>query len=213
MIKLVDYQTENALPVEMKTAERIALSYAFDCQKKKYCERVSRACIWSNIDNVEDNKLDFLAVESRVMFYNSLMETAIKRNFISNYIGWYLKLGTTKAAEEVIDTYYPNDETKLIKWFEYDGEPFHFRIETTALLEEDCYADLKQMIFKVKNARSRLDQIRTMRCLTDSFSAVTATISRCKNPPVREGMTVTRLIENDIDLATNINIIQRQSIQ
>ena len=33
MIKLEDYRTEKALPAEMRTPERIALSYAFDMQK------------------------------------------------------------------------------------------------------------------------------------------------------------------------------------
>ena len=45
MIKLADYRTENALPSEMKTPERIALSYAFDMQKKKYFDRVRRVYI------------------------------------------------------------------------------------------------------------------------------------------------------------------------
>ena len=116
------------------------------------------------------------------------------------------------AAEEVIDTYYSGSGTKLVKWFEYDGEPYHFRIETTATLGEDCYADLKQLIFKVKNARSRLDQIRTMRYLSSAYSAATGTISRCKNPPIKEGMSIARNIEDDFNAVVSIDTMQKQSI-
>lgn len=50
MIKLSDYRTQNALPAEMKTPERIALSYAFDRQKKKYINRMRRAYIWADLE-------------------------------------------------------------------------------------------------------------------------------------------------------------------
>ena len=35
----------------------------FDIQKKKFMERLRRVYIWADLDKVEDDKLDFLAVE------------------------------------------------------------------------------------------------------------------------------------------------------
>ena len=60
MIKLADYRTEKALPAEMRTPERIALSYAYDQQKKKFLERLQNVYIWADLENVDDSKLDFL---------------------------------------------------------------------------------------------------------------------------------------------------------
>lgn len=213
MIKLVDYRTENALPAEMKTPERVALSYAFDQQKKRYFDRVNRLYIWADLQCVSDDKLDFLAVENRVLFYNPSLALDVKRNLIKNSVYWYMKLGTRQVMEEVIATYYPNSETRLEEWFKYDGKPYHFRVDTTAILEEDCYADLKELIFKVKNARSRFDQIRTLRHFTSTFYAAVGTVSKYKNPPVREGIATTRHIKESISIATNISIIEKQSIR
>lgn len=128
MIKLIDYRTENALPSEMKTPERIALSYAFDMQKKKYFDCVRRVYIWADLESVSDDKLDFLAVENRVLFYSPSLAPSVKRNMIRNSIYWYMKLGTRQAMEEMIDTVFGNENTSVEEWFTYAGEPFHFRI-------------------------------------------------------------------------------------
>ena len=80
MISLHDYRTEDALPAEMKTPERLASCRVFDIQKKKFMERLRRVYIWADLDKVEDDKLDFLAVESRVLFYNTSLSPEIKRS-------------------------------------------------------------------------------------------------------------------------------------
>ena len=81
MINLHDYRTEDALPAEMKPPERLASCRVFDIQKKKFMERLRRVYIWADLDKVEDDKLDFLAVESRVLFYNTSLSPEIKRHF------------------------------------------------------------------------------------------------------------------------------------
>lgn len=91
MIRLSDYRTETAFPAEMKTAERMALAYAYDRQKKLFLERLRRVYIWADLDNVDENKLDFLAVECRVLFYNSSLSPDVKRKLIQNSIYWYMK--------------------------------------------------------------------------------------------------------------------------
>ena len=50
MISLHDYRTEDALPAEMKTPERLASCRAFDIQKKKFMERLRRVYIWEDMD-------------------------------------------------------------------------------------------------------------------------------------------------------------------
>lgn len=213
MTKLVDFQTWKAFPAEMRTPERIALAYAYDRQKRKFLELLRTVYIWADLDQVDDEKLDFLAVESRVMFYNSLLEANIKRNLIRNHLGWHMKLGTKQAMEEVVSTYYPDSETRMEEWFEYEGEPYHFRITTTASIEEDCYEELRQLIKLVKNARSRLDQIRTLReCSGDTY--VTASVSLTyRNHPLQEDMYITSKAGREIKIAAGIAAVQRQSIR
>ena len=157
MIKLIDYRTENALPSEMKTPERIALSYAFDVQKKKFFDRVRRVYIWADLESVSDDKLDFLAVENRVLFYSPSLAPSVKRNMIRNSIYWYMKLGTRQAMEEMIDTVFGNENTSVEEWFTYAGEPFHFRIAVGTEVTQTSIKEFLKYLNQVKDARSRFD--------------------------------------------------------
>lgn len=159
MIKLSDYKTQNALPAEMKTPERTALSYAFDEQKKKYISRMRRAYIWADLESVDDNHLDFLAVENRVLFYNTEIEPDVKRNLIRNSIYWHMKLGTKQVMEEMIDTVF--GDGKVLEWFEYGGEPFHFKVILNAENGKAAInlADVRQKINAYKRLSARLDDI------------------------------------------------------
>lgn len=157
MIKLSDYQTKMALPAEMKTAERIALSYAFDEQKKKYMERMKHVRIWADLETVDNDKLDFLAAENRVPFYNFNLEPDTKRKMIQNSIYWYTKLGTRRAMEEMIETVFGSGEASVEEWYEYGGDPFQFRIAARMDAAQESIQEFLAHVNKVKNARSRLE--------------------------------------------------------
>jgi P2-related tail formation protein len=157
MINLYDYKTENALPSEMKTAERKALSYAYDQQKKMFIERIERVKIWADLNQVEDNKLDFLAVENRVLFYNSSLDPSTKRTLITNSIYWYMKLGTRQAMEEMINIVFGNENTSIEEWYTYAGEAFHFRIAVGTTVTQTSIKEFLQYLNTIKNARSRFD--------------------------------------------------------
>lgn len=158
MIKLSDYRTQTAFPAEMKTAERVALSHAFDNQKKKYSEHMKCIHIWADLESVDDDKLDFLAAENRTPFYNSNLAPDIKRQIIHNSIYWYMKMGTRKGMEEMIDTVFGSGKASVEEWYAYGGEPFHFRIAAGIDASQESIQEFLEHVNKVKNARSRMDQ-------------------------------------------------------
>ena len=141
----------------MRTPERIALAYAYDRQKKKFIDRMKRVYIWADLDRVDDGKLDFLAVENRVLFYNTALAPDVKRSLIRNSIYWYMKLGTRQAMEEMIDTVFGNENTSVEEWYTYAGEPFHFRIAVGTEVTQTSIKDFLRYLKQVKNARSRFD--------------------------------------------------------
>ena len=159
MIKLSDYRTETAFPAEMKTVERMALAYAYDRQKKLFLERMKRVYIWADLDNVDENKLDFLAVECRVLFYNSSLSPDVKRKLIQNSIYWYMKLGTRQAMEEMIDIVFGNENTNIEEWYTYAGEAFHFRVVVGTTVTQTSIKEFLLYLNQVKNARSRFDYL------------------------------------------------------
>ena len=159
MIRLSDYRTETAFPAERKTAERMALAYAYDRQKKLFLERLRRVYIWADLDNVDENKLDFLAVECRVLFYNSSLSPDVKRKLIQNSIYWYMKLGTRQAMEEMIDIVFGNENTNVEEWYTYAGDAFHFRVVVGTTVTQTSIKEFLLYLNRVKNARSRFDYL------------------------------------------------------
>jgi P2-related tail formation protein len=63
--------------------------------------------------------------------------------------------GTPQAVIDLLNTAFPSD-TILLEWFDYDGEPFHFKIMTSSLENELAF---RKALSTVKNARSVLDSI------------------------------------------------------
>lgn len=159
MIKISDYRTETAFPEEMKTVERMAIAYAYDRQKKLFLERLRRVYIWADLDNVDENKLDFLAVECRVLFYNSSLSPDVKRKLIQNSIYWYMKLGTRQAMEEMIDIVFGNENTNVEEWYTYAGDAFHFRVVVGTTVTQTSIKEFLLYLNRIKNARSRFDYL------------------------------------------------------
>lgn len=161
MIRLADYKTEKAFPDEMKTPQRISLAYAFDMQKKKFIESMECAYIWADLEKVEERHLDALAVENRVLFYDSALSVDVKRNLIRNYLYWHIKLGTRGALEEIINIIFDNKNTAVEEWNEYGGEPYHFRVLVDPG-KNNLQVDMEDMIYKInlyKRAAARLDGV------------------------------------------------------
>ena len=49
------------------------------------------------------------------------------------------------------------------EWFEYGGEPYNFKVKTSAALTQEANAFFSSMIRLVKNTRSHLEAIETVR--------------------------------------------------
>lgn len=149
MIKLSDYPTETAFPAEMKTTERIALAYAFDRQKIKFLGNINKVYLWADLSNVDEDKLDFLAVENRVLFYNTSFPAEIKRKLIENSVYWHMILGTRQSMEEIINIIFGNRNTSIEEWYMYGGEPYHFRILIDSL-GKNTLIDMDDIEYKIK---------------------------------------------------------------
>lgn len=159
MISLYDSVTYNHIPAEMKTPEYAAFCYAVDNQVKKAFIRTRRAHIWANLEDVADEHLDLLAVECRVLFYNSDLSPEIKRKLILNSMYWYMKLGTSQAMREMIDIVFENYNTTVEEWHTYGGEPFHFMVAVDSNVTQISISEFLRYLNTVKNARSRFDYL------------------------------------------------------
>ncbi len=113
-------------------------------RRKRILEAKKRVLIWASLENVPDDKLDVLAVENRVLFYNSGLDPSIKRQLIQNSIYWYTKLGTRQAMEEMIDIVFQNDNSSVEEWYiRRRSLPFPDRGRNK------CFTDFDHGIFKI----------------------------------------------------------------
>lgn len=148
-----------SIPSNMKDARTKAFMYACDKQIKKLLDRAEKIKVWCAIDSVDDKYLDYLAADCRALFYNSLLAPDVKRKLIINSYYWYMKLGTSAAMEEMIDTIFQNNDTTVEEWYTYAGDAYHFRVATSSTVTTVAINEFLKYINEVKNARSIFDYL------------------------------------------------------
>lgn len=159
MINLYDSELIKLLPNNLKSDYKVqAYCYAIDNQIKKLLDRTKKINIWSNLENVDEDLLDYLAAELRTQYYSTTLDVKTKRKLISNTLVWYLKAGTKAALEELMTTAFGQGEIK--EWYEYGGEPHHFKIITENSSTVDVNAALfLNMLDSIKRKTAVLDTI------------------------------------------------------
>lgn len=111
------------------------------------------------LDELSGRILDHLAEEMHVDFYEPLhLSDAQKRELIRNSFAWHRIKGTPAAVEQIANTVFA--EAVVSEWFEYGGEPYHFKILTKGYTETpDGWQTFLRMLDAAKNVRSVLDDI------------------------------------------------------
>ena len=88
---------------------------------------LDRLRIISNIDNLEEALLAILARDFKVDWYDPGYSLEEKRRTVKSSWRVHKTLGTKAAVETAIRAIYPL--TTVEEWFEYGGEPYHFRLD------------------------------------------------------------------------------------
>ena len=119
---------------------------------------LSTLSTWDHIDSLRDAELDELAWELNIQWYDATADLGVKRELIKNSDKVYRHLGTKWAVENVITTYF--GEGYVQEWFEYGGEPGHFRVlSTNPSLTQERLTEFINLLNKVKRASAKLDGI------------------------------------------------------
>lgn len=162
MISLYDSELFQVLPNNLKKDIKVqCYCYALDNQVKKILDRTKKINIWSDLENADESLLDYLATELRTQYYTPSLEVSVKRKLIANTLVWYLKAGTKAALEELMTTAFGEGEVK--EWYEYDGEPHHFKIITENSSTVDTNAAIfLNMLDSIKRKTAILDSIEIM---------------------------------------------------
>lgn len=121
---------------------------------------IDRLLIYPRIDELLEDLLDRLAYDFKVDWWDAEYSLAEKRQTLKDNWQVHRRLGTKAAVERAIAAIYP--ETKVLEWFEYAGEPYHFKLEIN-LTGSDFDLERQQRVLDrvayYKNLRSHLDGI------------------------------------------------------
>ena len=128
----------------------------------------------TDVAKVIDEKL---AYQFHVDFYDSSMSLQEKRSLVKNSIRWHMRKGTPAAVEEMVATVFESADTE--EWFDYGGEPYHFRVTGIGASIPDVAIinKLVDAINQSKNTRSWLEYIRFIRSVDGFINFNNATMN------------------------------------
>jgi phage tail P2-like protein len=152
---------ETAPPNLLKDPIIKALLESADPELQKVKEQIINAIIYPRIDEIDDEELlDLLAWQFHVEGYDLAKTVEEKRNLVKNAIELHRYKGTKYAVKKVLSSLNLNGEVK--EWFEYNGQPYRFKIEL-GISNREITTELKDKLIKLvneyKNERSWLDEI------------------------------------------------------
>lgn len=208
MISLYDSQITDVLPVSIKNLPEVrAISYAISNMNKRLIKFSQKIALYNAIDILDDCILDILAVELRTQYYDENLDIEIKRKLIKNTLIWYMKAGTPSAVEELVESIFGTGEVE--EWFDFNGDPYTFRVTTNAELDPEGIEKFFKMINKVKNTRSHMDGLNKYEPLKKKIYVANA-LSITKQITINMNE---KHLEREINVANGLSITKIVNIQ
>ena len=136
-----------------------ASAEALDAQFQAVTAATREVLHLPRLDELSGNIIDYLAEQFHIDFYEPLYLTeAEKKNLIRESIAWHRIKGTPAAVEQIAHAAFRDAE--ILEWFEYGGEPYHFKIKSHGYKETpDGWATYLRLIDVAKNVRSWCDNL------------------------------------------------------
>ena len=147
----------NTLPDVLKEDKKtLALATIIADLLSKRPEEIDKTRIYPQIEKLPEELLDILAYDLKVDWYGYNYNIKAKRAQIKDSFRVYRTLGTRGAVERALSDIYPG--TELEEWFEYEGDPFYFRVilDVTDQQENISHDELIRAINIFKPTRSHL---------------------------------------------------------
>jgi len=179
MIKYSDAELISVLPPYIKNdADTQAISYAFKMGMAKTIQFSKLTSLYANINEVSEEILDLMALELGTQYYDGDMSVKTKQKLIKNTLAWYKKAGTPSAVAELIEIVF--GEGEIVEWFDFTEPPYTpntFDIITNATMTEEMIEYFLSIIRKVKNARSHIRRIQSVRRTDTKWYVGSAAVS------------------------------------
>ena len=159
MMKLDNLDFVRLLPQFMREDKAsVGLAKGMDAIVPSLSSVIHKLSTWDCIDTLSEAELDEMAWELNILWYDTSASVETKRDLVKNSDMVYQRLGTKWAVENVITSYFGDGHIE--EWFEYDGDPGHFRVLTNnPSLENEKLAEFLRILERVKRATAKLDGV------------------------------------------------------
>ena len=169
MISLYEGQITDIMPLNYaQDPEIIALSYAIQYGMQLLLDHARRAVIYADIDSADEAELDLLAVENRVQYYDMDYDVEVKRDLVKKALRWHQIAGTTGSVEELAKSIFGACDVQ--EWYQYSGNPFCFRVITSALADPNNIVLFNRLLKNVKPLRATLESVSILRTISTQGS-------------------------------------------
>lgn len=159
MIKIDNATILDLLPHTFLTDECRALAAALQRLYAKYGNIFTNLAFWGDIENAPETVLDAMAAEVDAPFYENDLPIEQKRAIILAAFNRNSQVGTVRSMTELLDGAFGRGV--LSEWYEYGGEPYHFKIDITTEYPKSITAQgfelFAENINKFKPKRAKLD--------------------------------------------------------
>ena len=164
MIEMESALLRDVMPQNLLADEGVRdAAAAIDTELKKVSELFAGCLLIARIDELPSEIIDILARQWHVDFYDDTFPVETKRNLVKSSIAWHRHKGTPWAVEDVVSKAFGRP-AKVTEWFDYGGEPYHFKVTVrmTAFSSPEAFGVAYQGVMESKNVRSVLDSITSV---------------------------------------------------
>ena len=150
-----------------------ALAAAIAAELEKLAREPRLAQIYTRIDELDATMLDALAADFKVDWWRP--DAALEEKRYALKVSWYVHkhLGTKSAIETAVADYLGTG--KVEEWFEYGGQPHHFRVASENNIAIITNYDAFMAVLEVVQRRSSvLEHITAILTHTQSLFLGTA---------------------------------------
>lgn len=158
-MKLQELKLSEFLPKYMQSDETAkAFEYAVQKQILRIVSQIKMLEIYTSINTQPESVLDELGWQFNIPEYTSTLPIETKRNLIKTAILTHKQRGTPVAVERVVKDVFGDGYVE--EWFNYGGEPYHFKVHTSNVSAGDEEAKLfESIIASSQNVRSYLEAV------------------------------------------------------
>lgn len=171
MIDIYNIKLVDILPPNLRQdPDVIAAAEAIDDEFLLIVNEVKQCIILPRIDELDSDLIDLLSYEMHVDFYDPTLPLETRRQLVKNSFRWHEIKGSAAVVEDIITHIF--GKAKLKEWFEYNGQPYCFRIDIEATeqgVTKKNLTKVENLINKYKNTRSWLEVINIFLTSRGSF--------------------------------------------